>query len=149
MIPPLRRDQQTKSPLFFCSAFSSAPAPASLSSESTAAVICYSSKKKKKKVFFPGFPAGPHPEAFFFFSWRPSLKNRKPRGVVTSAASRRRSSLFLDNSLVPEGPRSRSGPVSRGQACERRRQKWKTQFRRRRGNLDLFTLPRGSSSASI
>lgn len=35
-------------------------------SESTAAVICYTTEKGKKKVFFPGFPAGPHPTAFFF-----------------------------------------------------------------------------------
>lgn len=36
-----------------------------------------------KKKFFPGFPAGPYPTAFF----GPSQKNRKPCGVVTSAAS--------------------------------------------------------------
>lgn len=82
MIPVLRRDQQTKSPLFLLGPL--------FSSRSSSLILlwkhsCSHLLHQEKKSFFPGFPAGPHPTALF----GPSQRNRKPCGVVTWAASHR------------------------------------------------------------
>lgn len=102
MIPVLWRDQQTKSPLFSSGPLSSPLTLPPLSFfESTAAVICYTTNKKK--FFFPGFPAGPHPTAFF----GPSLKDQEALWCrhISSVPLLCRFALFLDNRFLPKAHR--------------------------------------------
>lgn len=94
MIPVLRRDQQTKSPLFllafaFLTLFLPYP---SLKAQLQSFVT------QGKKDFFPGFPAGPYPAAFFLAL--PEEQEALWCRHIGSVPPLCRFSLFLDNRFL-------------------------------------------------